>query len=339
MRGKDLLEGMGFVDQRLVNEAAESELTRPAKRPKWQRWSAAAACAVLVLTAALAGLPGTWTGDDPAATGSPGVEDGPAAETDTGSDVSKLFANPIGGQPEKTVQEIALGVEDRRTMTYDELLAYFGYGELPLEAAMPSLTVQTPEEFTWGVYETAERGVYYDHNSICLKSGDGAQEIWLTLSKCRTEVGAVLDLTLETLGFHRINGRWLALFCWTNADGDACVYVEFMQHGVAHTVLFKNLSYEEIGGCLAALVEEKEDKDENSSLLGEIVALDVNTNRITLRTDDGRDYPYLAVTLPETVSAAEYALGQRLEIVYRWEPATLCHVWPQQLVSICPVSE
>lgn len=50
MNGQDLLLGMSFVDEALIQEAASDKR----KTPEWKRWSAIAACAVILLAAAVA---------------------------------------------------------------------------------------------------------------------------------------------------------------------------------------------------------------------------------------------------------------------------------------------
>lgn len=49
MKGKDLLLGMGYVDEALLQDTGSSRRT---KAPVWQRWGAMAACAVILFGAA-----------------------------------------------------------------------------------------------------------------------------------------------------------------------------------------------------------------------------------------------------------------------------------------------
>lgn len=61
MNGKDLLEGMNYIDEKFIEEAEKQEdsLRRDkGKRTSWKYWGALAACFGLVMVAVVAGIPG-----------------------------------------------------------------------------------------------------------------------------------------------------------------------------------------------------------------------------------------------------------------------------------------
>lgn len=275
MNGKNMMDGLNFIDRQLVEEA---ETERLARRPARRTWGVAAACAAVVLTAALA-LPwvnfGAQSLEQPdrnedwnTPIGQPYDEllhGGAAGETVGKPEGGGLVTNPVDEPSLDTTMEICLAREDFCAMTWEELLAYFGCGEDLLQTALPDMTAQPLSGEEFGIFRRAEGEVYYDVNVICLSDGSGEKEIRLTLSKVRRPAGVIMDLSGEELKFQSVNGRSLALFSWVNADGDSCTYVEFTQHDTAHAVLFQNLTDGEVIACLNGLVEEDASERQNGT--------------------------------------------------------------------------
>ena len=84
------------------------------------------------------------------------------------------------------------------------------------------------------------------------------------------------------------------------------------------------------------------DKTQQSSnavhtIIGEIIAIDPYANHIGIRLDEDKAPEYsrgYGIDLPDGQSVDGYSLGDRVEITYMGEPATVLTIWAEQLVDI-----
>ena len=124
---------------------------------------------------------------------------------------------------------------------------------------------------------------------------------------------------------------------YKNENGAECYYVEFLQDDVAFVISSENISAEDYAKCLQALVN-KTQQNSNSvhTITGEIIAIDPYANHIGIRLDEDKALKYsrgYGIDLPDGQSADGYSLGDRVEITYTGEPATVLTIWAEQLVD------
>lgn len=322
MNGRVFLEAMSEVDDRYYVEA-EQYLCRPRR---WARFASLAACAAILIA-----LPLLWarlSGQT-----APGPDSSGPISWDGAQQDVRLTVNEIGA-PGTVTSNIALMWEDYRPMSYEELLAYFDVS-LPVAEVLPDLALRPAE---WGVYQSEDRSVYFDGNAVVFESADGVQRLQIVLSKVMKHIYDVFDLTGDTIQFTEVNGRELAVFHHTADDGGDCYYTEFLQNDVAFLVGAENLSAGDYGNCLQALVDSAPPSGGGDrTITGEVSAVDPYANRVGILLDEGTAPPYsrgYGIDLPESLSAGDYALGDRIEVTYTGEPATICTIWAEQLVGI-----
>ena len=142
----------------------------------------------------------------------------------------------------------------------------------------------------------------------------------------------------DELKFTDVNGRELAVFHYKNENGAECYYAEFLQDDVAFIISSENISAEDYAKCLQALVN-KTQQSSNSvhTITGEIMATDPYANHIGIRLDEDKAPEYsrgYGIDLPDGQSADGYSLGDRVEVTYIGEPATILTIWAEQFVDI-----
>ena len=100
----------------------------------------------------------------------------------------------------------------------------------------------------------------------------------------------------------------------------------------------ENISAEDYATCLQVLVEKAQQNSGSvNTITGEIVVIDPYANHIGVRLDKEQAPEYSSVygiDLPDGQSAGDYSLGDRVEVMYTGEPATILTIWAEQLVDI-----
>jgi len=228
--------------------------------------------------------------------------------------------------------QIGLSGEDFISMTYAEMLSYYGI-DLPIEEAFPSLSL-TGYDSGYGVYQNSERGTYYDGNIVSFENPDGAQTLRITLTKAFHHPYDIFTLTSEQIGFTTVNGHDLSVFSYIDEEGSQRFYVELLQNGVGWYIDASGISEEDFLRILMTVVSEASSDDTQGTavLYGTIRSVDTYANRIGVRPD-GEELVY-SVSLPSNISAGDYALDDHVIVTYEGEPATIKNIWPQQLVSV-----
>lgn len=321
-------DAIGEVDESFYHEALVYR-QRPFPRGKF---AAAAACAAFVFCVSLTplqqDLPGQEVCSAEAAPPGATVSDPPAA----GSALPVRF-NEVSA-PSAVTSGMALAVEDYSPMTYEELLEYFAVS-LPISDTFPYLTLQNHD---FGVYQSPNRGIYFDGNVVMFTRKNGTGRIRIGLAKVSLHLYDIFKLTEEALVFTNVNGRELALFHYTGKEGEDCYYAEFLQGDVAFTVGSEALSAREYLQCLEVLVESVlPAADSVHTLTGEIIAIDPYANHIGLLGNADGDPQHrrgYGIDLPDEWSAAEYSPGDTITVTYTGEPATICTIWAGQLMDI-----
>ena len=330
MNAKLFSEAMGQVSDKYYEEAENYNC----QKQRWIKFTSLAACAAIVLAVSFAALWQKLPGSSmPQPDYKPPLITNPDDQSNDTEQVINLKVNEIA-TPDAVSSNIALAGDDYTAMSYEELLTYFDVS-LPITKTLPFLTLQSKY---FGIFESEERDIYYDVNSIVFRNSDGTQSINIVLSKVSKQTSDVFDLSEDKLKFTDINGRELAVFHYKNESGAECYHAEFLQDDVAFVISSENLSAEDYAKCLQALVN-KTQQSSNSvrTIAGEIVAIDPNTNHIKIRLDEDQAMQYsrvYGVDLPDGQPADGYSLGDRLEVTYTGEPATILTIWAEQFVSI-----
>lgn len=331
MSTKLFFEAMNKVSDQYYEEAANYQH----KRRGWVKLTSLAACLVVVLAALSASL---WQ---------PFLEQTPQRETVTrleyGADgteqVISVNINEIDA-PDAVMNNINLIGEDYTSMTYEELLTYFGVS-LPITETLPYLNPVFRND-GFGIYQSENRSVYFDGNTVVFESADGTQRMTIGLAKVFKHMYDLFGLTGEKIEFTDINGRELTVFHYTNGDGTDCYYTEFLQDDVAFRIDSENIPVEEHVKCLQALVKKMPYSAEtNYKIKGHITAIDPYANHIGILLDDDVAPRYsrgYGIELPNDRSADDYSLGDLVEVTFTGEPATICTIWAEQFVDISLVS-
>lgn len=303
------------------------------KKHGWVKFTSLAACAAIVLAVSFATLWKLPSQTTPQPEYTPPVITNPDNQSDNTEQGISLNINEIK-EPNATIGFIALMTDDYTTMSYEELLRYFDVS-LPITETLPYLTLQSKD---FGIYQTDNRGIYYDGNFVEFQNSDGTQSINIVLSKVFKHTSDVFTLTEDELKFTDINGRELAVFHYKNENGAECYYTEFLQDDVAFVVSSENISAEDYTKCLQALVNKTQQSNNPvNTITGEIVVIDPYANHIGVRLDEEQTPEYNSVygiDLPDGQSAEDYSLGDRVEVTYTREPATILTIWAEQFVDI-----
>lgn len=329
MNAKLFSEAMSEVNDKYYEEAANYHC----KKHGWVKFTSLAACAAIVLAVSFATLWKLPSQTTPQPEYEPPIITNPDNQSDNPEQGISLNLNEIK-ELNATSGSIALMADDYTAMSYEELLRYFDVS-LPITETLPYLTLQSND---FGIYQTDNRGIYYDGNLIEFRNSGGTQDINIVLSKVFKHTSDVFDLSADELQFTEINGRELAVFHYTNENGTDCYYAEFLQNDVAFVVSSENISMEDYAKCLQVLVEKAQQNSGSvNTITGEIVVIDPYANHIGVRLDKEQAPEYSSVygiDLPDGQSAGDYSLGDRVEVMYTGEPATILTIWAEQLVDI-----
>ena len=340
MSKEQLFRAIGGIDDALLQDTEDFLAYRCARRSRRNRparflWKGVGAAAAAAACAAVLSFP---------------FPTEPAASSGSTSAPSSAASSPAGGQPPLSIEadinesgapggavnQINLMGEDFTPMPYDELLDYFGIA-LPVEEALPGFR-RVPPEGGYGVYRTADRGVYYDGNSVAFAAGEAGKEriFSVTLAKAFQHPYDIFLLSEDELRFTELNGRSLALFHYTDEDGSSCYYVEFLQNGVGYYVGTKNVSESDFLRGLAALVKASDPPAGGTrTVCGRVTVVDRTAQHIAIALEGGEEPVSLGIDLPPG-EAENYALGDRITVTYTGEPATIATLWRQQILQIGP---
>ena len=329
MNAKLFSEAMSEVNDKYYEEAANYHC----KKHGWVKFTSLAACAAIVLAVSFATLWKLPSQTTPQPEYDPPIITNPDNQSNNPEQSISLNINEIK-EPNATSGSIALMTDDYTAMSYKELLRYFDVS-LPITETLPYLTLQRKD---FGIFQSENRDVYYDGNSVVFQNSDGTQSINIVLSKVFKHTYDIFDLSDDKLKFTDINGRELAVFHYKNENGAECYYAEFLQDDVAFIISSENISAEDYAKCLQALVN-KTQQSSNSvhTITGEIMAIDPYANHIGIRLDEDKAPEYsrgYGIDLPDGQSADGYSLGDRVEVTYTGEPATILTIWAEQFVDI-----
>lgn len=330
MNVKKFSEAMNEINDKYYEEAANYQC----KKRRWIKLTPLAACVVIVLAVSFATLWRQFSGQTVSQLefNSP-IITSPDNHSDNTEQVISLNINEINS-PDTVIHNIALMRDDYTAMSYEELLTYFDVS-LPITETLPYLTLQSKE---FGIYQSEDRSIYFDGNSVVFESSDGTQSISIVLSKVFKHTYDLFDLSEEELKFTDINGRELAVFHYTNDNEEDCYYAEFLQDDIAFLVGSENISVEDYAKCLQALVNKIQQSSKSTqTITGEIIAIDPYTNHIGILLDEDKAPKYsrgYGINLPDGQSTEDYSLGDRVEVTYMGEPATICTIWAEQFVDI-----
>lgn len=375
----ELFEAAGQVDNDLLEDAEEFLQRSGTRRPRpWVKWGAMAACLTVAVCALWAiglrepaGPAETAAMSDPKASEEllptetqPADSVPPEEPEQITRPVVQVNLNQLDGAPEAGTYSAWLDLSEENfvPMTREELLDYYGV-TLPVGEVLPDLTAVGPKEdsgYGRGIYHN-ESGVYLDTNTFSFESADGVRGVYVKLEMARSLSSYVLELSKDMLAFTTINGWELALFQYSNWEGDNCQYVEFRQNGVTYYVRGKNLDNQEFAAVLEALLEERSDyaPGEPRTFIGAYnggigfqtlrstnadgsVTVETSwTGVLGLTLEEGAEYAYLNMELtPEQAEELSVlSLGDPVAVTFIGEPATIGTVWPQQLVSLEKVEE
>lgn len=329
MNAKLFSEAMSEVNDKYYEEAANYHC----KKRGWVKFTSLAACAAIVLAVSFATLWKLPSQTTPQPEYEPPIITNPDNQSDNPEQGISLNVNEIEA-PNVVSANICLGADDFTAMSYKELLKYFDTS-LPITETLPYLTLQS-ENF--GIFQSEDRDIYYDGNLVVFQNSDGTQSINIELSKVFKHTYDVFTLSADELQFTEINGRELAVFHYTDENGADCYYTEFLQNDVAFMVGSENISAEDYGKCLQVLVEKAQQNSGSvNTITGEIGVIDPYANHIGVRLDKEQAPEYSSVygiDLPDGQSAEDYSSGDRVEVTYRGEPATILTIWAEQLVDI-----
>ncbi len=257
----------------------------------------------------------------------------------------------------------SLFADDYLTMTLSEILKYYGVDEditSQLNVLEPSLmpvsAFGNPEGFPisqqYGIYKSADRGVYYDTNSFLFADEGETKKVCITLAKAFKMSSDVFPLLNEELQFTHINGRQFAIFHYINGDGNSCYHVEFTQGDLAYYISAENISSENFVKYLQSIVTSNsswpcENPSDDISysgsssvhvIAGQIIALDLSANFIAIKPSEIYGCDALGIT-PAKGEAKNYSLHDYVKVTFNGEPATVNSIWNQQLINIEVISE
>lgn len=330
MNAKLFSEAMSEVSDKYYKEAANYHC----QKHRWIKFTSLAACAAIVLAVSFATLWKQFPWQTvPQPNYNPPIITNSDEQSDNTEQVISLNINEIA-IPDAIISNINLSCDEFTTISYEELLTYFDVS-LPITETLPYLTLRSKD---LGIFQSENRDVYYDENSVAFQNSDGTQSINISLSKVFKHSYDIFDLSDAELKFTDINGRELAVFHYKNENGAECYYAELLQDDVAFIISSENVSAEDYAKCLQALVN-KTQQSSNSvhTITGEIIAIDPYANHIGIRLDEDKAPEYsrgYGIDLPDGQCADGYSLGERVEVTYTGEPATILTIWAEQFVDI-----
>jgi len=358
MKGQEIINHAvraEMPDREALRESCIRQATRKStvKHSVWvKRLIPAAACLAVVIAALIAfpSLYGNLNGTPPSTQpGTTQTDETKPSSTKQNDKVTahEFTANDIPAPDAAMTGMFNLSGDDYIKMTYEEITDYFG-AALPIAELLPALSLQPKtKDYPYGIYKSDSkypvwdgdtlveskepRGIYYDVNSFLFASADGKQSLGIHLDKVfhypTYNFISALE-KVEKLTFSQINGRELAVFHFTEDKND-CYYVEFVNGEVSYCVGSSNLSREDFFKCLTALVKETAPVTNPRTIIGKTGAIDDYACYIAVECDNGTGY---GVHLPQG-EAEKYTIFQEVKVVFNGEPATIGHIWRQQLVS------
>lgn len=330
MNARLFSEAMNEVNDKYYEEAANHQC----KKNRWVKFTSLAACAAIVLAVSFASLWKQLPGQTmPQPEFNSPIITNPDNHSDNTEQVISVNINEINA-PNAVINNIALSGDDYSSMSYEDLLTYFDVF-LPITEILPYLALQSND---FGIYQSEDCNIYFDGNSVVFESSDGTQSMNIVLSKVFKHTYDFFDLSEEEVKFTDINGRELAVFHYTNDDGEDCYYAEFLQDDVAFLVGSENISVGDYARCLQALVDKTQQSSKSTkTITGEIIAIDPYANHIGILLDEDKAPKYsrgYGIDLPDGQSTEGYSLGDRVEVTYTGEPVTICTIWAEQIVDI-----
>lgn len=194
MNGRELLEGMGYIDERFVDEAETATLSGQKRISHWRHLAAVAACACVAVGCLWIGMSRSEVASDGAAVqeaDSEIGETGPMEKADEGSmkDIANSMAedeayggviwiqggSDIRGDMEACIPEDAVQVSYENHQAFELLGGVF----LP-EQLLETLVLETTEQLIW----EEPNGVPVEHLlNVRFRYGDA-----LTVTACPTEL-------------------------------------------------------------------------------------------------------------------------------------------------------
>ena len=329
MNAKLFSEAMSEVNDTYYEEAANYHC----KKHGWVKFASLAACAAIVLAVSLMTLWKLPSQPAPQPEYNPPIITNPDNQSDNPEQATSLNVNEISA-PNAVSGNIGLSTDDYTAMSYEELLKYFDVS-LPITETLPYLTRQS-ENF--GIYQLEDHDIYYDENPVVFQNSDETQSISIDLSKVFKHYSDVFTLNADELQFTEINGRKLAVFHYTDENGADCYHTEFLQNDIAFVVCSENISEGDYAKCLQVLVEKAQQSNGSvHTMTGKIIATDPITNSVGIYLDEEQAPKYsrgYGINLPDGQSAENYSLGDRIEVTYTGEPATILTIWSEQFVDI-----
>ena len=184
MNTKLFSEAMSEVNDKYYEEAANYHC----KKHGWVKFTSLAACAAIVLAVSFATLWKLPSQTTPQPEYEPPIITNPDNQSDNPEQGISLNLNEIK-ELNATSGSIALMADDYTAMSYEELLRYFDVS-LPITETLPYLTLQSND---FGIYQTDNRGIYYDGNFIEFRNSGGTQDINIVLSKVFKHTSDVFD--------------------------------------------------------------------------------------------------------------------------------------------------
>ena len=219
MNTKLFSEAMSEVNDKYYEEAENYHCPKN----RWIKFASFAACAAIVLAVSFATLWKQFPGQAlPQPENNPPVITNPNEQWDNPEQVISLDLNEISA-PDAVISNINLSGDDFTAISYEELLTYFDVS-LPITETLPYLTLQSKD---FGIFQSENRDVYYDGNSVVFQNSDGTQSVNIVLSKVFKHTYDIFDLSDDELKFTDINGRELAVFHYKNENGAECYYAEY----------------------------------------------------------------------------------------------------------------
>lgn len=329
MTNRKLFDTMRGIDPRLITDATPKENHQKPYSRLWVKWGSVAACFVLVAVLGIGIFhSGLFTVQMPSILSQNSGYIPQSSIDDTEKRVPAININEISNSNiTNTTNFICLKYEDYTSLTYTELLKYFDIS-LPITESFPNFSLSNKD---FGIYQSDKRNVYYDGNQVSFISDN--KMIRVGLSKVMKHTGDIFRLTTDELKFTTINNRELAVYHYTDENGNRCYHTEFLQDGVAFTVGTKNLSVEEFTKLLQIIIEDVQQfgTGQTNSISGEVNAVDPFANRIVLKLNDTCAF---GIELPDGESAENFSLGNVVRVTFTGEPATISTIWEQQIVNI-----
>lgn len=329
MKPKDLLDMIGEADDGFVRGARISAVT--ARRRRFLKPPAIiAACLALAIGGAFILLRSEKPLKLPKESDAAAQTTRPSVSAESRPIRARL--NEI--EPTRGLtNDIAVFSDDFVPMSREEALEYFG-----TEPFVSELFPETEQkEGRFGVYRRkgGKGEIYWDLTTFSRRIPGSGAEINVTLSKAR--LGFVGDIEIRPEGepkFTPVNGRRLAIFHYTGADGKSVLSTEWLQDGVAWRISSSGLSDDDFLRLLRRAVKTTDPPPETDidGISGKVVLIDPVARRVGIRSADDDKY-VVTICLPKSVNIEDLTLFDNAKATWRGGFATLLTVWEEQLVS------